>query len=437
MTNNHSKKIGLLLMGILCFMILGSITLKSLHLSSDTLEKAMDVKTAAIDNYKLDLTITWGSSSSDKGNDISLDNSGNIYITGETSSFGEGDEDAFIVKYDSSGAQQWNTTWGGTSQDIGEGIAVDTSGNVYITGGTSSFDEGSGDVFIAKYDSSGAQQWNTTWGDVSADQGFGIALDSSGNICITGRSNSDPFIAKFDNSGAQQWNSTWGGNVGSDIVVDTSENIYITGSFGGYGADAFITKYNSSGAQQWNTTWGDENEYYGNGIALDNSGNIYISGYIYNTSSTITDIFIAKFNSSGTQQWNTTWGGDDEDYGNDITLDNSGNIYITGSTYSFGVGYGDVFIAKYNNSGTLLWDTTWGGGSVDQGHGIALDSSSNIYITGSYGISALEAFILRYVPSPPSESATISFDIFFLIPVGMAIVAITIYEINLNKKQKD
>ena len=155
------------------------------------------------------------------------------------------------------------------------------------------------------------------------------------------------------------------------------------------------------------------------------------------TTGTITDIFIAKFNSSGTQQWNTTWGGDDEDYGNDITLDNSGNIYITGSTYSFGVGYGDVFIAKYNNSGTLLWDTTWGGGSVDQGHGIALDSSSNIYITGSYGISALEAFILRYVPSPPSESATISFDIFFLIPVGMAIVAITIYEINLKKKQKD
>ncbi|MBA7612149.1 hypothetical protein ES703_19384 [subsurface metagenome] len=427
MTNKRSKKIGLLLMGILCFMILGSSALKSLHPSSETLEKAMDVRIAGIDNYKLDLTITWGSYSFDKGYDISLDNSGNIYITGETSSFGEGDEDAFIVKYDSSGAQQWNTTWGGTSLDIGKGIAVDTSGNVYITGETSSFDVGSGDVFIAKYNSSGGQQWNTTWGGVSADQGFGIALDSSGNICITGRSNNDAFIAKFDNSGAQQWNSTWGGNVGSDIVVDTSGNIYITGSFGGYGGDAFITKYNSSGAQQWNTTWGDENEYYGNGITLDSSGNIYISGYIYNTSSVITDTFIAKFNSSGTQQWNTTWGGDDDDYGNDIALDNSGNIYITGSTYSFGVGYGDVFIAKYNNSGTLLWDTTWGAGSVDQGHGIALDSSSNIYITGSYGISAYEAFILRYLPSPPSDKETISFDIFFLIPLGMAIVVITIY----------
>lgn len=437
MTNKRSKNLGLILIGILYFMIASSGSLKSLEFSSETLEKAKDVRIAAVDNYRLDLTITWGGSNTDKGYDISVDNSGNIYITGETMTFGAGDEDAFIVKYDSSGAQQWNRTWGGTSFDKGYDITLDNSGNIYITGSTYSFGVGNGDVFIVKYSSSGAQQWNTTWGASSFDGGYGIALDSSGNIYIIGDSNNEAFIAKFDNSGDQQWNSTGGGYYGSGIVVDTSGNIYITGGTHGFSTDGFVAKYNSSGAQQWNTTWGGDDNDYGNDIVLDSSGNIYISGTIFNTSSVITDAFIGKFNSSGAQVWNTTWGGDNDDYGNDITLDNSGNIYITGSTYSFGVGYGDVFIAKYNNSGALLWDDTWGGGSVDQGYGIALDTSGNIYITGSYGISAHEAFILRYLPSPPSKKGTISFDLFFVIPVGMAIVAITIYEITQKKRQRN
>jgi len=105
---------------------------------------------------------------------------------GSTISFGAGSSDAFIIKYDNTGIQQWNLTWGGSNSEMGNGIALDDADNIHITGHTYSFGEGGCDVFIAIYDTAGIQQWNTTWGGIDDDAGTDIALDALGNVYITG-----------------------------------------------------------------------------------------------------------------------------------------------------------------------------------------------------------------------------------------------------------
>ena len=264
MTKNHTKKQIFLLIGIFCCIALGSNALNFSPNSSKTSEQSMDVRTAGTNNYRSNLSIAWGGIGRDKGTGIALDASGNIYITGYTLSFGAGSADAFIAKYDSAGNSLLNITWGGGSDDVGYGIALDDDGNIYITGYTLSFGRGGADAFIAKYDSSGNSLLNITWGGGSGDEGYGIALDDDGNIYITGYTFSygtdsvDAFIAKYDSTGHSKMNITWGGGRGAGrcgedngraIALDASGSIYITGYteifFAGHWGfyDAFIAKY--------------------------------------------------------------------------------------------------------------------------------------------------------------------------------------------------
>jgi endonuclease V-like protein UPF0215 family len=239
--------------------------------------------------------VTFGSTSSDLGNGITIDSSGNSYITGYFNGavdFGGGDvtsagsRDIFVLKLNSSGTFQWVKTYGGTANDIGYGITIDSSGNSYITGyfdGTVNFgggdvtSAGSRDIFVLKLNSSGTFQWVSTFGGTASDAGYGITIDSSGNSYITG-----------------YFNGTV--NFGGGDVTSAG------------GTDIFVLKLNSSGTFQWVSTFGGTSNDNGQGIAVDSSGNSYITGYIQGTvdfgGGNIThagsnDIFVLKLNSSG------------------------------------------------------------------------------------------------------------------------------------------
>ncbi|MDP1727771.1 MAG: SBBP repeat-containing protein [Bacteroidota bacterium] len=410
----------------------------------------------------------YGGSGYDYGRGIAFDSIGNVVSIGyststsgiatsgayQTSKGGGGD--AFIVKFNASGARQWATYYGGSGDEYGQGIAVDGGGNIVITGHTYSTsgiatsgahqtsNGGNGDAFIAKFNASGARQWATYYGGSWTDWGYGIAVDGSGNIAITGYTYStsgiatsgayqtsfagtyDAFIAKFNASGARQWATYYGGGgneSGNGIAVDSSGSIVITGktestsgiatsgayqtSYGGGGWDAFIAKFNASGARQWATYYGGSGYDFGYGIAADGSGNIVITGNTASTSGIATsgayqssfgggnDAFIAKFNASGVRGWATYCGGSVSEYGYGIAVDNNGNIAITGytsSTYGFATsgayqtsygGNDDALIAKFNASGARQWATYYGGSEFDYGYGIAADGSGNIVITGN------------------------------------------------------
>lgn len=327
---------------------------------------------------------------------------------------------------------QWNTFLGCVDQDDGRGIAIDNSGNIYITGRSEgswgspiNAYSGGWDIFVAKLDSDGNLLWNTFFGHAdweSNDWGNGIDLDSSGNIYITGRSgnwggptinpfsgSSDAFVAKLDNNGNLLWNSFLGSlynDSGNDISIDNAENICVIGNssdtwgtpinpYSNYG-DAFIAKLNSNGTLLWNTFLGGTSGDSGASITIDNIGNTYVTGQsnsswgnpIYPHSGDL-DAYVAKLDTDGNRLWNLFVGGERDDGGRSIALDNIGNILLTGISYlTWGcpvhphAGSTDAFVVKLNNNGSIQWNTFLGGTATDRSSGITSDDWGNIFVIG-------------------------------------------------------
>jgi hypothetical protein len=393
----------------------------------------------------IDPVLSWntfmGSTGTDYGYAIAVDTSGNVYVTGmSTATWGmpvighAGNNDAFVAKLNSSGVLQWNTFMGSASTDSGRGIAVDTSGNVYVAGlsyatwGTpKNVHAGGGDAFAAKLNSSGVLQWNTFMGSAETDYGDGIAVDTGGNVYVAGRSYAawgapinvfagdvDVFAAKLNSSGTRLWH-TFMGSASTDysygIAVDTSENVYVTGmSTATWGTpkdahagnwDVFAAKLDSNGNPLWNTFMGTAGIDFSNGIAVDTSGNVYVTGMSTATWGTpkdahagSLDAFAAKLDSSGNRLWNTFMGSGSDDHGNGIAVDTSGNVYVAGySDATWGTpvnahaGNDEAFAAKLNSSGVLQWHTFMGSADDDQGNGIAVDTSGNVYVTGRSSVT--------------------------------------------------
>lgn len=327
--------------------------------------------------------VTVGGSDSDQGNGVAVNSSGDVYVTGRTASAGAGGSDAWIGKFDSQANEQWQRTFGGTNTDQFNQVSLDSSGNVYVDGYTTSAGAGSYDGVVVKYNSSGTLQWQRVLGGTSAEFFVGSKADSSGNLYVSGQTSTqgqgsyDMLLAKYNSSGTLQWQRTLGdsgSNVARGAGLDSSGNLYISGQDAS--ASTFTGKYNSSGTLQWQRALGQGN---GNNIAVDSSGNSFIVGQ-YSPGGP--DIRIHKRNNGGDFQWQKILGGTGTSDGNAICLDSSGNIYAVGTTAAAGAGGSDVLILKYNSSGTLQWQRTLGGTGTDEGNDITHDGSGNIIITG-------------------------------------------------------
>jgi len=369
-----------------------------------------------------------------KGQGIILDNIGNSYITGLTDvglsgQVQQGNFDYFIAKYNGSGVLQWTRQVGASGGDTeGNGISVDGSGNSYITGFTNvaisgqTKPGGGQDYFIAKYNSSGVLQWTRLVGAGGDTEATGISVDSGGNSYITGFTSVSIsgqtligtygyFVAKYDTSGALLWTvlvGAIGGNInGLGISVDSSGNSYITGTTNVAlpgqikqgNKDYFIVKYNSSGVLQWTRQVGASGgTSLGWGVSVDASGNSYIAGDTNVALSGqaligIQDYFIAKYDISGTLQWTREVGVSGwQVHAAGISADTNGNSFITGYT-PVGIsgqtliGIQDYYIARYNNSGTLQVTREFGAsGGTASGAGISVDNNGNSNVTGNTNV---------------------------------------------------
>ncbi|MHA1821453.1 MAG: SBBP repeat-containing protein [Promethearchaeota archaeon] len=194
------------------------------------------------------------------------------------------------------------------------------------------------------------------------------------------------------------FNRSWGGSndeSSHDIALDLNGNIYISGM--AYN-DIILLKYSPSGNLLWNRSWGGSGNDYGEGVTLDKVGNIYVCGYS-NSYTASTDVILLKYDSSGNLLWNTTWGGSSTEYAISVASDDISNIYITGRTQSYGAGLDDIFILKYNSSGNLLWSKTWGLSSFESAKDISIGENNDLYITGvtsSFGAGLYDIVLLKY-----------------------------------------
>jgi len=358
---------------------------------------------------------TWGGTLADSSRGVAVDSLDNVYIAGSTKSFGEGYFDMVLVKYNSAGVQQWNRTWGGSDEDSARQVAVDSLNNVYIAGYTNSFGAGDYDMALVKYDSAGVQQWNRTWGGIDVDYGYGVAVDAVDFVYLTGQTSSfgsgdsDMTLVRYTSNGALQWNYTWGG-AGMDssfaVVTDSSYNVYITGwsySYGLFGG--MLVKFNNLGQQLWNHSLGDIDCFYGLGLAVDPLNNVYIAGRAFGYDPGEYNGILIKFSSSGVMGWNRTWGSRFDDVLEGVAIDSLGYIYCA----AYASWSSNMLLLKYDSSGTQQWPQHsyfhrhWGGGGGERSYGVAVDSLDNVYLTGytsSFGEGSNDLALVKFSSIP-------------------------------------
>ena len=410
-----------------------------------------------------------GGTNSDYGNSLAIDSGGNVYVTGDTwspdfpTTVGAydtllgGNRDVFVSRLNSGLTSLLASTYlGGTNYDYGNSLAIDSGGNVYVTGDTWSSNfpttrgtfRGAVDVFISRLNSGLTSLLASTYlGGSGSDYGNSLAIDSGGNVYVTGYTRSsdfpttvgaydtllgggeDVFVSRFNSDFSLFLASTFiGGNStdsGYSLAIDSGGNVYVTGdttssnfpttgfaydtSHNG-GKDVFISRLNSGLTSLLASTYlGGSGSDYGNSLAIDSGGNVYVTGYtsspgfpttsgVYDRSyNSNTDIFVSRLNSGLTSLLASTYlGGSAADYGRSLAIDSSGNLYVTGDTNSSdfpiagGIVYDtshnggrDVFISRLNSGLTSLLASSYlGGAGTEYGNSLAIDSGGNLYVTG-------------------------------------------------------
>ncbi|MBE2219217.1 MAG: SBBP repeat-containing protein [Ignavibacteria bacterium] len=366
-----------------------------------------------------------------KGNAVTTDANGYSYVTGFSSELTT-QNDIVTIKYTPTGDTVWTRSYNGTSNlnDEGNGICVDSYGNVYVVG-TAQFTGKSYDIVILKYSPDGSFRWVNQYSAVDSplqDRGLAIAVDVDGFIYITGYSTdidgyNNIFTRKCGPEGNVIWSATEEGSSGKDaqglaIAVGPAGNVYVTGyitATNGY-TDIAIYKYSSEGISEWTRTVngpaGSEDKAWG--IVVDETDNIYIGGYV-TVSLNNTDCYTAKYNSNGTLLWSKTYagGGGTTDKAWGIVVDTDGSIFISGESTDANMNTNYVTI-KYSAAGAQLWASAYNGtgNGDDRAEAIGIiknsDNSRSIVVTGkSWGTQAnYDYATVRYNGSNGVQSQT-------------------------------
>lgn len=377
---------------------------------------------------------------------VAIDAAGNRFVAGwfrgDASFSGnpqksvQSSTDGFLAKYDKLGNLQWVRPFGGRDFDTARSVAVDRGGNCYVAGefeATATFgsvslvSKGSSDGFVAKYGADGTLQWARPTGGPGADYLGDLRVDPGGNCFVTGafsqtaefgsttltsKGSWDIFLAKFSPAGTQLWVTQAGGlqdDRGFGIATDPTGNLFLTGFFSSYatfgtidvngygGHDVFLAKYDATGKALWVSKAGGSNIENAYGVALDASGNSYVTGILRSASDFGGipvaqlggyDLFVARFSPSGKCVWAKSFGSTTtDDQAEHITVDRDGNVYVTGEfrgTIAFGPytmtsrGSTDAFLLKLDgNTGEVLWAKQVGGTGDDLGYDIAIEGDQN------------------------------------------------------------
>ncbi len=353
----------------------------------------------------------------DEGWAMAVDDAGDVYVTGYSTN-SEGYDQWHTIKYDTNGVEQWTANHSGTGSDddYAYAIVVDANGNVYVTGSAVNAATGT-DMVSIKYDSNGVEQWVAVYSGSGtySDEGYDIAVDGSGNVYVTGYSRNtngdhDCATIMYDASGIEQWVSIYDGtgngrDRGTALVVDGSNNVFVSGSTQNAlgNRDGLTIMYDSTGTEEWVHTYGGDYNGWDSykGITLDGLGNVVVVG---STEFTINHFqcLTVQINSSGVVQWTTIYDGveDEGASGDCIASDGLGNTYVGGDSRSLVTGL-DFCTIKYDSSGVSQWVATYNGPA--DGHenvyAIALDGFGNVYVTGNVE-----------TPSTDHDWATVMYD---------------------------
>jgi len=377
---------------------------------------------------------TFGGAGDDFLGGLAVGSSNELYLAGGTDSFGAGSVDALLLRYEADGSFGWARTWGGAGDESADAFTLDLAGALLIAGPTSSFGP-SADVFLAKLDGSGTEQWGLTWNTGADEEATTVFTDAAGNVFVGGCSSvlvgagEDALLLRFPaTSGTTAPSAVSGVRIFGDAAADELINSgTIDGSSGtefvvtagnwtshaGGGSDVLVARYDTVAlGLVWARRWGGPGDDAGDAVALDGTGNFYVAG---ETSSGVggLDVLVQKWDASGTLLWAIAWGGTGDEGVGYVSQDAAGNLYLAGETTSFGSGGQDGLLLAASPAGQVLWSMTWGGAQSLEGLGLERPKPSAGPVRAA-GFSDSAAPVFR-----PVVGTTTSLSLSTSVPTGI------------------
>jgi hypothetical protein len=308
-------------------------------------------------------TRTYGSSGNEQGKAVQQTADGGYIISGQTSGFGVGLINLYVIKTDNAGNLEWEKTFGGPLQDFGFSIREVPAGGYIVAGQSFNFGPGGGDVLLIRINSVGDSLWTKAFGGLDADWANSIVHCMDGGFVMAGVTKSfgdvdgDVYLVKTDSIGNIVWAKKYGGtNIDAAVCVEqTADSGYIitgnTRSFGAGGTDVYLLKTNSTGDTLWTRAYGGSSFDYGNSVWQSGDGGYLVAGYTQSFLATGSDMYLIKTDSSGALLWSRTYSGTAAEFGYGVEETQDGGIFVAGYTASFGAGFYDVYLVKENNMG--------------------------------------------------------------------------------------
>jgi predicted secreted protein len=363
-------------------------------------------------------TRTYGGTNIDVAYDVQQTGDGGFIVAGYTRSYGSGGHNVWLFKIDAAGHPEWNSAFGGSSDDEAQAVWPTSDGGYIAAGFTSSYGAGGKDVWLVKADSSGHQDWTRTFGGTSDEEAYAVQQTYDDGLIIAGATSSygagsrDIWLIKTNALGSPIWNRTIGG-YGSDgawSVSETSDRGFIlagwTFSYGpGYVGSAWLVKTDSLGYVEWNSVFGGTGADRGYSARQTADGGYIMTGYTESFGAGLYDLYLVKTDSEGTEEWSKTFGGTGRDYGNAVVQTTDGGYLAAGYTLSYGAGGDDVYLVRTDADGNLQWQTTYGGTASDVAYALVNTSDHGYVVAGhtlSYGSGLHDAWVIRLASEGPS-----------------------------------
>jgi hypothetical protein len=378
----------------------------------------VDTLTYEVDVRNTSWTRTFGGASADGGRAIQQTSDGGYILAGYTYSFGAGYADLYLIKTDKDGNLEWSNAYGGAGWEYGFSVVEMEDGGYLSVGYTTSNGMGGRDVYLVKTDGVGNLLWSKTYGGAGLDVGKGVDIAPDGGYILVGYTESfgagqnDVYVVKTDPDGNEEWARTFGGDqseLGMAVKALANGGYVFTGTTGSFDVDnrdAYLVRTDAEGKEIWSKTYGNVEGFLayeiGNDVQLSPDNGYVLAGN-HNTGQSssggeLLNIYLLKTDENGNEVWTSSAGrGPFYDYGSALMVMPDGGYTVVGTTKS-GSDNNDLYLVRFDESGNILWQKSFGNFASEWGSGLALSSDGGMVMVGhtnSFGAGSFDMWLLK------------------------------------------